>query len=227
MITVRLLRHAAVAIAVLAVLVLTGCYVAARWRPSVAQFPIQGIDVDQRAGPIDWPMVKAEGADFAYLRATAGAEQRDTRFEQYWNALPTSGLRRGAWHGWSLCRLATDQAANFVSTVPRSTDALPAVLALDFTPECSALPEREVLLTELTLFIRIVENHTGKPMMLRITSAFESRYRVTDAINRPLWSKQMFFVPDYATRGWRMWQANPARRIAGVAGPVGWNVVRP
>ncbi len=43
-----------------------------------------------------------------------------------------AGVQAGAIHRYSLCQLATDQAANFIRHVPRRADALPAVVWLDY-----------------------------------------------------------------------------------------------
>ena len=50
---------------------------ATAWHPKVSQYPLQGIDLDERPGPIEWGTVRARGADFAYLVATSGADRRE------------------------------------------------------------------------------------------------------------------------------------------------------
>ena len=176
-------------------------------------------------GVVDWPTVKAGGADFAYVRATAGADGRDTLFAANWAGIYAAGLRRGAIHHFSLCRLAVDQANNFIVTVPRVSDALPAALVIEPSPECGTPPVRAVLIDEIARFARLVESHTGQPILLRIAPAIERRYRLSAALDRPLWATGDFFPPTYQSRPWRMWRANDLRRIEGLDGPVGWDVV--
>ena len=65
------------------------------WRPSDI-YHFQGVDVSEAQGPIEWWTVKAGGADFAYLRATRGADERDTRFAGNWAEVYETGMRRGA-----------------------------------------------------------------------------------------------------------------------------------
>jgi lysozyme len=222
-------KRISAAAAVVLVAVVLGCAAwawAVQWRPSDA-YQIQGIDVSDAQGDIEWWTVHAAGADFAYVRATGGAAGRDMRFAQNWEALEKTRMRRGAMHLYSLCNLAVDQANNFNTTVPRTRDALPAVVELDFSDDCTARPETSVVLGELRHFLTMVEAHTGKPVLLKISRAFDSRYGVTAALNRPVWAVGNFFPPDYAARPWRMWQANDMRRIDGVEGPVHWDVVRP
>ena len=196
------------------------------WRPS-DRYPFQGVDVSDAQGPIDWWTVRAGGADFAYLRATMGAAGRDTRFSDNWADVYATGMRRGAIHAYSICNLAADQAGNFTTTVPRTRDALPAAVELDFTDDCVSRPVRAIVLDELRRYLTMVEDHTGKPVLLKISKRFDAAYRVTAAIPRPIWAEQDFFPPDYPARPWRMWRASDMRRIDGMAGPVNWDVVAP
>ncbi|MEG3146248.1 GH25 family lysozyme [Sphingomonas sp. RT2P30] len=197
------------------------------WRPASANFPFQGVDVDERHGPIDWWTVRAGGADFAYVRATFGGTGRDARFAANWADIYATGMRRGALHVYSICNLAADQANNFNTTVPRVADALPAAVQIDFTKGCESRPEQHVVIDELRRFMTMVEQHTGKPVLMKLTRRFDAAYQVSAAIPRPVWAVQDFFPPDYAARPWRMWQANDMRRIDGVAGAVNWDVVAP
>jgi lysozyme len=197
------------------------------WRPSMSSYVFQGLDVSDAQGSIDWWSVKDAGADFAYLRATMGADGRDTQFQDNWRVVPVTGMRRGAIHVYSLCRPAADQANNFNTNVPRTDDALPAAVEIDFTPDCESRPARDVVLGELRTFLTMAEAHTGKPMLLKVSQRFETTYRLSAGIARPVWEVQNMIPPDYATRPWRMWQASDLRRIDGVTGPVNWDVVAP
>lgn len=196
------------------------------WHPSDT-YDFQGVEVSEDQGGIEWPTVKAGGADFAYLRATFGSNGRDARFAANWADTLAADMRRGALHVYSLCRRATDQANNFNTTVPRADDALPPAVELDFHPDCAVRPDREKLLDDLRHFLTMVEAHSGKPALIKISKRFEAAYDVTGAIPRTIWAVQDFLPPDYAARPWRMWQANDMRRIDGISGPVRWNVVAP
>lgn len=197
------------------------------WTPARRDFHFQGIDVAAANGPIEWPTVRAGGAEFGYVTATIGDNGRDPAFEENWRAIDAAGLRRGAIHVYSLCRLAADQANNFNTTVPRTDDALPPAVAIDFNDDCAARPARQVVIDEIIRCLTMIEAHAGKPALLKISKRFEQAYRLTRAIRRPLWSAQNFFPPDYGARPWRMWQASDMRRIDGVTTKVNWNVVAP
>lgn len=202
-----------------------GWTLATGWRPSTDTYPIQGVDVSEASGAIDWPVVRGGGADFAYILATHGADGRDTLFSANWSGAFAAGVRRGAVHGFSLCRLAVDQANNFMVFVPRVADALPAAVAIDESSDCATPPARQVLVDEVARFVAMVERHTGKPVILQISPAIERTYRLSAALDRTLWATGGVFPPTYFTRGWRIWRANGMRRIDGADHAVGWNVV--
>lgn len=197
------------------------------WHPSTERYPLQGIDLGFRPPPVEWGMIRARGADFAYLVATDGAAGRDPAFEANWAALPDAGLRRGAVHLYSLCRPAVAQANAFNTFVPRAEDALPAAVDVSFREDCPDRPERPAVVAELRRFIAMVETHTGKPVMLRVARDVERAYQLSGAIDRPVWSLANLIAPSYAARPWRMWRASDFRRIDGIEGPVHWDVVAP
>src|SRR5690606_25785639 len=122
---------------------------AARWTPSRDQFPLQGVTIDADNGEVHWGSIKAAGADFAYIFATGGARRVDPVYARSMAAGREAGLRTGPIHRYDLCRLATDQAANFIRRVPRRADALPAVVWLDYNDRCPERPTRALLLSEL------------------------------------------------------------------------------
>lgn len=220
-------RRLALGTALLAVLGFGAHSFAVRWSPSAERYPLQGVDLAERPPPIEWGSVRAAGADFAYLVATSGTRTRDPAFEANWQALPGAGLRRGAVHLYSLCEDGAAQADAFNATVPRTTDALPPAVDLDLREGCDP-PEPGPMVTDgVRAFVKRVETHTGKPIVLRLSRAAERRYAFSTALVRPLWLTGNYLRPGYTDRSWRMWRANDRRRIEGVDETVGWNVVAP
>jgi lysozyme len=197
------------------------------WAPSRINYPSQGVDVSQVQGEIDWKSAYADGVEFAYIRATESADGRDPRFAENWKGAAEAGVRRGALHHFTLCRLARDQATNFISNVPRDASALPPALELAVDEDCASQPAREVVLSEVAAFAEMAEAAFEKPILISVTKAFEEQYRISEAVDRPLWLRNAFFPPDYGSHPWVMWQANRIRRVDGISGAVNWDVVRP
>lgn len=187
---------------------------------------MQGVSVDWNSGALEWGTIAAHGADFGYVRAVE-ADRRDPSFARNWAGVKAAGMRYGAAIDVSLCRLASDQATRFITTVPRDRAALPPVVRLSFAPACSSRPARATMLAEVDRLIRMIEAHAGKPVLLNVTPDFEAQYEVSSGINRTLWLDGDYFPPDYATRTWVMWTANGRRHIDGAQEPVRWDVVAP
>ena len=219
--------RAATALVLLAILAGLLIWWAARWTPSREDYPWQGVTISAENGGVRWGSIKASGADFAYLAATRGNDGIDPRFRANLAGAAEVGLRTGAVHHYSLCRLAADQAANFIRQVPRRKDALPSAVWLDFDPACKDRPTRALVLSELATFLAQIEAHTGKRSVIAPGPAFEADYRVTAGIARTTWLRRDFFEPDYGAHPWAMWQANDYVRLTGAGGTVGWNVLRP
>eukprot|EP01034_Spumella_vulgaris_P023414 gene23414-29632_t len=95
-----------------------------------------GVTIDASNGSVQWGSIKAAGADFAYIAATGGADRADPMFARNIKGAAAAGVQCGPIHRYDLCRLATDQAANFIRHVPRRADALPAAVWLDYDDRC-------------------------------------------------------------------------------------------
>ena len=218
----------------IAIVVVLGLAIAAalwgyarRWMPDVDDYPVQGVDVSHVNGQIDWKTVRADGAEFAYVLASVGSVRRDAAFSRNWQDAKSAGLRRGAIHEFSLCQLADDQAANFIATVPREAGALPSVVRLAFDEACPSRPDRAVVIGELERLVKAIEAHVEQPVILSLDPDFEEAYRVSEAIDRPLWLRKSYFPPDFGARAWVMWQASSHRHVDGLTGPANWIVLRP
>src|SRR5436305_79584 len=79
-----------------------GRHWATHWHPPTERYPLQGIDLPENPPAVEWRTLRANGADFAYIVATSGADRREASFEGNWDALPEAGMRRGAIHIYSL-----------------------------------------------------------------------------------------------------------------------------
>ncbi|WP_265558866.1 GH25 family lysozyme [Streptomyces hygroscopicus] len=60
--------------------------------------PVRGLDVSAYQESVDWPSVAANGASFAYIKATEGTSYISSRFSQQYDGAAGVGLKRGAYH---------------------------------------------------------------------------------------------------------------------------------
>jgi lysozyme len=63
------------------------------WRPDPAVYAVQGVEIGAEDGAVDWRAVKAIGADFAYLAASASAFARDPAFSRNLEEARTAMIR--------------------------------------------------------------------------------------------------------------------------------------
>lgn len=194
------------------------------WMPDRARWPTQGVAVGADNAPVSWAGLASQGATFAYIDATDGAEAVSPRFTAEHDAAVAAGLRVGAIHRFDICALASEQAAAFVRLVPREASALPPAVMLDFSARCERRPTRALLLTELTTFLTQVETHMGKAAVVSPGADIEADYGVAEAVNRPLWLRSNRAEPAPEAGQWTIWQANDAALVAGSTGPTRWLV---
>lgn len=211
------------------VLALAGFVVlgAKAWHPSDAAFPEQGIDVSHHQGTIDWAALPAQGVDFAYIKATEGGDHVDREFLRNWLTSADAGVKRGAYHFFTLCRSGAEQAANFIANVPVDAAALPPAVDLEFLGNCSERPKMTDVNAEVAAFLGLIEAHYGRPAVIYLTEEFDEAYGVSSRFDRPLWLRSLVLEPDFGARPWALWQASNFRRLDGIEGRVDWNVARP
>jgi lysozyme len=197
------------------------------WEPSRQQWPVQGVEVGADDGTIDWTAMKTIGVDFAYIDASASAFARDANFTANLEGARAVGLQVGALHQYDPCQPADKQAANFVTVVPRDGKLLPSAVELDRLAEgCPGKVTEAGVESELTTFLNQVETHTGKPVILKLSSRFEGRYHVASAIDRNLWLERTRLEPDYAGRPWTLWTANTWLQTEAAEKPLRWIAVQ-
>jgi len=198
------------------------------WVPKRELYPVQGVEIGAPDGTADWNALRATGADFAYLDASAGAFARDPAFSRNLRQAREAGLKIGAVHRYDPCQPGDRQAANFVIVVPRDNAMLPAAVELEGSADqCPVATSDAEIESELMIFLNQVETHTGQQTLLKLGSEFEARHAMAAKIERNLWLERDIFEPDYAGRPWTLWTANTARDSDHVAGKLRWIVARP
>ena len=198
------------------------------WTPDEDEYPDQGALISAENGPVAFETLQAIGADFVYLAASDGADGLDPSFAEHFTTARQAGLDVGAVHRFDPCLLADRQTANFVTIVPRTDAMLPPVIALDRTAEeCPKRVSDAAVESELTTLINQIENHSGKPAILKVDRAFEAAYGISARLDRNLWVTRTRFAPTYTRRPWLLWSANLNVQTQAARTPVEWVVVQP
>ena len=196
------------------------------WTPDLASYPDQGAEVSAGDGAVHFKTLKALGAQFVYLEASQG-DRRDPAFAANLSAAREAGLKVGAVHRFDPCIMADGQSARFVVIVPRGGDLLPPTIALDrIADECPAPVGEAEVESELMTLINQIETHAGRPVILKLSPAFQDRHNTATTLARDLWLARDRARPDYAGRPWLLWSANSALVTEASEEPVEWVVVQ-
>lgn len=193
------------------------------WRPPLRPGETYGIDVSAHQGAIDWEAVAEDGIKFAYIKATEGGDFVDDRFETNWRKADEVGLDRGAYHFFTLCTPGRAQAENFLRIVPPEPEALPPAVDLELAGNCADRPPTDRIYRELDVFVDLVEEEWGRPILVYLGNDFESRYPVRERLDRPLWLRRFLLRP---SEDWLVWQLHGYARVDGVSGGVDLDVMR-
>ena len=223
--TRRLVVALTVAVVVISLLGATVWFVfLPNWRPPLRAGEQFGIDVSSHQGSIQWPRVAADDIRFAYIKATEGSDFTDQKFADNWRGAGAAGLRRGAYHYFTLCTPGADQAANFLRIAPPDARALPPAVNLELVGNCASRPSRAELERELAAFIGRIELAWHVPVMPYVGDEWERMYPSRNRLARRLWQLRVLRRPHQAQ--WVVWQVHGLAHIEGIKGRVDLDVMR-
>lgn len=193
-------------------------------RPALAGSEVHAIDVSSHQGEIDWDAVANDGIGAAMIKATEGKGFIDPRFAQNWDAAADAGLRRGAYHFFTLCASGSEQADNFLATAPPDEFALAPAVDLELIGPCTDRPPQSEVDIELETFRRAVEAAWGRPLLVYARASFTSKYSIGALADNPSWVTHFFLRP--TNDEWTMWQVHYVARVDGIEGDVDLDVLR-
>lgn len=193
----------------------------APWR-----YAIVGVDVSNHQGKIDWEALAASDVTFAYIKASEGGNFRDKSFARNWSEAKRVGIRRGAYHFFTLCKPAAEQAQNFIDTVPKEPDALPPVVDAEHMGPCAATPTPSDHVAMLGEFLDALETHFGHRPLIYTTAEFDSAMLDGALAGERFWARSLLIPPLFRADQWVIWQYHNRGRRPGVKGDLDLNVFR-
>lgn len=189
-----------------------------------------GVDVSrwQHGASLDWAAAKADGVDFAFIKATEDDNYTNPYFASDWSATKSVGLYHGAYHfARPSAGSAAQQARYFVAhsgKTPRARGVLPPVLDLEAYGGLGVRALRHWTAT----WLRTVEDLTGRTPIIYTGPYFWEHYLgdSTAFTRYPLWIAHYGVKSPRVPGGWprwTFWQGTSTGRVNGISGNVDMN----
>lgn len=193
--------------------------------PSSEQYPVHGIDISHHQKIIDWEKLDKQKVQFAFIKATEGGDFKDTRFVENWRQAKELDIAVGAYHFFTFCKDGELQALNFIGSVPKDSTNLPPIIDLEFSGNCSKENYRDDILHEIDLYIKTIEAHYEKKVIIYTTWEFYRRYLTQNFTDNPIWIRDIQTTPKLDNdREWLFWQYTNRGEIEGIETLVDLNV---
>lgn len=183
---------------------------------------IHGVDTSHYDGLVPWDKLKAQGVQFAFLKASEGLSVVDREFSRNWRAAAKVGLLRGAYHFFRPLSDPFMQANTFLKTVeaeiPYGFPAdLPAVLDLEVGEG-----NPHLVIDGALKWMGVVKRATGKMPIAYMNPSFAKAIGVPAMFaSYPLWLAEYGIqtprVPKPWTN-WTFWQYSETGIFSGVHG---------
>jgi len=196
------------------------------YQKQLKKYSVFGIDVSTYQKDIDWETVlKEHKIDFVIIRATAGVNNADKRFQKNWKALEDTDIIRGAYHYYRPDENSETQAKFFIKHVKLSDGDLPPILDIEKYSRVQSINSlKQGLLNWLTL----VEKHYGiTPILYTYNKFYVSTIASDSRFDKyPVWIAWYNENEDPNTilTDWVFWQFTDKGIVEGIEGNVDINV---
>lgn len=188
---------------------------------------ILGIDISHYQGKINWDeielKIKDRPVEFFILRATMGDDQ-DELFEDYWSALDTMNIHKGAYHYYRPNQNSTLQAENFIKNVKLNPGDFRPILDIE---RHSTIQTKDRLREGIQNWLKLVEDHYGVKPIIYTGDRFNTDVLVGHGFeNYPLWVANYNPIIEPKSDYWVIWQFTEKGRMKGIFENIDLNVLR-
>jgi len=192
-------------------------------------YAVHGVDVARFQTTVDWETARANGVNFAFIKATEGGDLLDPMFYEHWRGAGRAGVVRGAYLFYYHCRAPEEQARWFFRHVPRTPGALPPVLDMEWTPTsptCTIRRDATVIRADAQVLIRLLTDHYGTAPILYTTVDFFEDNQMWRLRGVDFWLRSTAAHPSdrYPGQPWTFWQYTSTGLVPGIAGRADINV---
>ena len=192
--------------------------------PTTAEYPVQGIDISHHQGHIQWNLIDTSVVSFAFIKATEGAEHKDTLFVENWHEAQQRDILVGAYHYFSFCKSGEEQAANFIATVPKDSLDLSPIIDLEYGGNCKVGNRKADIIKEVTDYINRLESYYHKRVIIYSTNEFYKNNLISRFSDNPIWIRDILTTPQLPDgRAWTFWQFTNRGQLDGIDSKVDLN----
>ncbi|BBH19875.1 hypothetical protein Back11_12200 [Paenibacillus baekrokdamisoli] len=184
------------------------------------------IDVSHHQGSINWPKVKSDGVDGAFIKATEGKTGIDSKFSSNATGAILAGLKVGYYHyAHPENNPAEVEAANFVNKANGFAADFPHVLDVEGKADSLGAVK---LTAWCVAWLKEVERLTGHSVMIYTGASFARSYLGKELSKWPLWIAHYGAAKPMENNIWSEWsvfQYADNVKVSGITGSVDMNVM--
>ena len=186
---------------------------------------VAGIDVSEYQGRINWEKVKyienTFPVRFVFIRATAGNNRVDKRFETNWAEAKNHQFIRGAYHYYRPNENSREQANNFIKTVQLRKGDLPPVLDIEKLPKNQPM---DSLKAGLRRWLTIVDAHYKVKPIIYTGERYYDDFLKDEFSDYSFWIANYNFFTENIQDDWLFWQFTERGTLTGIKGNVDVNI---
>ena len=183
------------------------------------KYPVRGIDISRHNGDIDFPAVADAGIEFVFIKASEGANHRDSLFRRNNREARLAGLKTGAYHFFRFDRDGVEQAVNLLEAVGDMPLDLGLVIDVEEAGNPKGVPPETI--NERLLAMVEYLNMVGKGVMIYTNVDGYYEYIADTLTGCPLWI--CGFRKNPINTEWVFWQYNHHGKVNGIKGDVDLN----
>ena len=184
-----------------------------------------GFDVSEYQSKINWEQTyhieEAFELSYVFIRATAGKDRIDSRFEENWKGAKARQLIRGAYHYYRPNENSKEQATNFINNVTLQKGDLPPVLDIEKLPKTQSVARLKVGLRN---WLTAVEKHYGVKPIIYSGESYYKDFLKEEFSAYPLWIANYNFWRNDLESDWQFWQFTEKAKIEGIDAMVDLNI---
>jgi lysozyme len=184
-----------------------------------------GFDVSEYQGKINWEEVKTVEdtfqLNFVFIRATAGKDKKDAKFNSNWTQAKENGIIRGAYHYYRPNENSIEQAENFIKTVQLKKGDLPPILDIENLPKKQSIDSLKV---GLRRWLTKIEKHYHVKPIIYSGESYYKDFLAKEFKDYHFWIANYNFFVEEIKDHWLFWQFTEKATVPGIKGPVDVNI---